>query len=418
MRERFPRDLQYVKFSAYGFLKNLRFFEPFMILFLLEQGVTFLQVGTLYAIREIAVNVLEIPTGAIADGLGRRRTMIASFASYLVSFVLFWFGSGFGAFLVAIVLFSFGEAFRTGTHKAMIFTYLRLKNLEAQSNDYYGHTRAWSQTGSAVSSFLAAAIVFGAGSYRSVFLFSMIPYVLDLLLMITYPAELDGEQRRLTLRSLGANFVALGRGLRETARRPGATRSVASAAAFAGYFKGAKDYVQPMLAALALTLPVATGLTDERREALLIGVVYTAIYLLTAFASRNSAAVAGRFPAPERALNWELAAGLALAVGAGVTRHLQMPLAPVLFFVTIYVLQNLRQPVGVSVVADRVPQEVLATVLSVESQLQSLIAALVAFVIGAAAQAAGGNVGLGIAAAAAAIVLALPLLWIRPTDAA
>lgn len=415
---RFPRDLQYFKFSAYGFLKNLRFFEPFMVLFLLDQGVSFLQVGTLYAIREIAVNVLEIPTGAVADALGRRRTMIASFLAYLVSFALFWFGSTFTFFLIAMLFFSFGEAFRTGTHKAMIFTHLRLRGLQEHSNDYYGHTRAWSQTGSALSSLIAAAIVFGSGNYRAVFLFSMIPYVLDLLLMLTYPAELDGESGQLAWNSIADSFRALGRGLRETARRPGAARSVASAAAFAGYFKGAKDYLQPMIAALALSLPAATSLATEQRKALLVGLVYTAIYLLTSIASRNSAGLAKRLRSPERALNWELVVGLLLAAGAGFARAGDRTILPVLFFIAIYVLQNLRQPVGVAVVAERVPENVLATVLSVESQLQSLLAALIAFAVGAAAEAAGGNVGLGLAGVAAAGIVALPFLWIRrPTTA-
>lgn len=267
----FPRDLQYAKFSAYGFLKNLRFFEPFMILFLLGQGLSYLQVGTLYAIREIAVNVMEIPSGAIADGLGRRRTMVASFLGYLISFGFFWFGSGMPLFLVAIVFFSVGEAFRTGTHKAMIFAYLRLNNLQEHGNDYYGHTRSWSQIGSAISAIIAAAIVFISRNYRAVFLFSMIPYVLDFLLMMSYPKELDGTIEKITLRSIGENFRNVGRGLLETVRRPGAARAVLSASSFGGFYKGAKDYLQPMISALALTIPIAHSLSAQRREALLIG---------------------------------------------------------------------------------------------------------------------------------------------------
>jgi MFS family permease len=417
MGDRFPRDLQYLKFSAYGFLKNLRFFEPFMILFLVEQGISFLEVGTLYAIREIAVNILEVPTGAIADGIGRRRTMVASFVAYIVSFVLFWFGSTMAAFVVAMLFFSFGEAFRTGTHKAMIFTYLRLNGLQAHSNDYYGHTRGWSQTGSAVSALIAAAIVFAAGNYRSVFLFSMIPYGLDLLLMLSYPAELDGEVGTFSIRGIGRSFADLVQGVRETVRRPGAVRSVASAAVFAGYFKGSKDYLQPMIAALAVSLPFATGLTGERREAILVGVVYTVIYLLTSVASRGSASVARRLARPERALNWELVAGLLVAIGAGLTRAAGLSVLPVVFFVGIFLMQNLRQPVAIAVVADRVAERVLATVLSAESQLQSVFAALTAFAIGAAAEAAAGNVGLGVAGAAAAGLVALPLLWIRSRPA-
>lgn len=410
----FPRDLQYAKFSAYGFLKNLRFFEPFMILFLVSQGLSYLQVGTLYAVREILVNVMEIPSGAVADGLGRRRTMVASFAGYLVSFAFFWFGSGMTLFLVAMVFFSVGEAFRTGTHKAMIFAYLRLKGWQEHGNDYYGHTRSWSQMGSALSAIIAAAIVFISRNYRAVFLFSMIPYVLDLLLMLSYPKALEGETGKISWHSIAENFRNVGRGLKETVKRPGAARAVLSASSFGGFYKGAKDFLQPMISALALTIPIAHSLSAQRREALLIGLAYTVIYLLTSFASRNSAAIAGRFRTSERALNWLLILGLALGLVAGISRWQGLTVIPVVAFLTIYILQNLRQPVGVSVVADRIPEDVMATVLSAQSQLQSLFAAIVALLVGATADFAGGNVGLGLALSAGMGVLLFPILRLSP----
>ena len=90
MPQKFNKDLQYYKFCIYGFLKNLRFFEPFLILFFLEKGLSFFQIGTLYAIREITINILEIPTGIVADSLGRRRTMIFSFIAYIISFIIFY----------------------------------------------------------------------------------------------------------------------------------------------------------------------------------------------------------------------------------------------------------------------------------------------------------------------------------------
>ncbi len=71
-----PRDLQFWKFRAHGFLKNLRFFDPFFILFLRESGLSFLAIGTLISIREIATNILEIPTGIMADAFGRGKAML------------------------------------------------------------------------------------------------------------------------------------------------------------------------------------------------------------------------------------------------------------------------------------------------------------------------------------------------------
>ncbi len=53
----FIKDRQYYKFCFYGFLKNLRFFEAFLLLFFLESGLTFLQIGWLYAVREISRNL-------------------------------------------------------------------------------------------------------------------------------------------------------------------------------------------------------------------------------------------------------------------------------------------------------------------------------------------------------------------------
>lgn len=317
-------------------------------------------------------------------------------------------------FLVAMLFFSVGEAFRTGTHKAMIFAYLRLHDLKQHGNDYYGHTRSWSQVGSAISSVIAAAIVFVSRNYRAVFLFSMVPYVLDLLLMLTYPKQLDGTTERILLSSIRNSFRSVGRGLVETVRRPGAARAVLSASSFGGFYKGAKDYLQPMISALALSFPVAQALSARRREALLIGAVYALIYFLTAVASRRSARVARRFANPERALNLFLIIGLGLGLVVGLTRRQGLTLVPVLLFLLIYAIQNLRQPIGVAVVADRIPQEVLATVLSAQSQLQSLFAAVVAFFVGATAELAAGNVGLGLALSAGVGVVLFPFLRLSP----
>ena len=61
------------RFSLYGFLKNQRYFEPFIILFFLDQGLSFTLIGVLVAIREFSTNLMEIPSGALADLYGRRQ---------------------------------------------------------------------------------------------------------------------------------------------------------------------------------------------------------------------------------------------------------------------------------------------------------------------------------------------------------
>ena len=81
----------FFRFALYGFLKNLRFFEPFIILIFRDNGLTFLQIGILYSVRDLANNILEIPTGVFADAFGRRKAMILAFTSYILSFLIFFF---------------------------------------------------------------------------------------------------------------------------------------------------------------------------------------------------------------------------------------------------------------------------------------------------------------------------------------
>ena len=180
----FAKDRQYYKFSFYGFLKNLRFFDAFFILFLVEKGLSYSEIGILYAVREICINVFEIPSGIVADAYGRKNSLIGSFVAYIISFLVFFVSADFWPFFVAFIFYGIGGAFRSGTHKGMIMDYLKIKGWEDQKINYYGHTRSWSQKGSAISSLIAGGIVFYSGSYRNIFLYSIIPYLVNLFLIL------------------------------------------------------------------------------------------------------------------------------------------------------------------------------------------------------------------------------------------
>jgi hypothetical protein len=54
----------------------------------------------------------------------------------------------------------------------------------------------------------------------------------------------------------------------------------------------------------------------------------------------------------------------------------------VIFYVGIYVIENLRKPIGIAYVTENIDTHILATVLSAESQVHALIAAICAPLIG------------------------------------
>jgi len=285
------KNKQYFKFCAYGFLKNLRFFDAFFILYLIEKELLFTQIGIMYAVREIIINILEIPSGITADTFGRKKSLAGSFAAYIVSFILFYLSNDFWFFLLAFIFYGIGDAFRSGTHKGIIMDYLKHNNWGDQKINYYGHTRSWSQMGSAVSSLIAGIIVFSSGTYQNIFLYSVIPYLLNFILIISYPAylnrTLNGTRNkkdiRLTLKSF---FAAI--------KQPNVFNLVNSSAVHSAFLKAVKDYIQPLLVHISLLIPFMLEFKSEEKSGIVIGVIYFLIFLLTSRSSKYSSKIENR----------------------------------------------------------------------------------------------------------------------------
>lgn len=382
------------RFSLYGFLKNQRYFEPFLILAFREKGLSFFMIGLLIAFREVTVNVFEIPSGAVADVWGRRRSMILSFCAYIASFTIFGLSKNLPLLFLAMFFFAVGDAFRTGTHKAMIFTWLRIQGRTDERTKTYGYTRSWSKFGSALSVILAAVFVFFSNSYVYIFYFSIIPYVLGIVNFLGYPKELDGRSKKeVSLRKVAAHLKeALGVSLRRGSLR----RLIFESMGFEGVFKAAKDYLQPILksAALPLTalLVVTAGLNEPQKAALLVGPVYFVLYVLSGLASRHAhrlVSVCGGADCLAEVREDRCARllwGLNLIAFAGLVPAMYYGVHPAMIagFLVLFVLQNLWRPVLISRFDAHSSEAQGATVLSIESQAKSISTMLVAPVLGLA----------------------------------
>lgn len=385
----FKNDKMFPRFALYGFLKNLRFFEPFMILFFIEQGMSFLQIGILYAIRDMATNLLEIPAGVYADAFGRRRSMLISFGSYILSFVIFFAFPNPYIYGAAMVMFALGEAFRTGTHKALILEHLMLNNMSHLKVDYYGRTRASSQLGSALNSLLAATLVFYSGSYRYIFIASIVPYILDFINLASYPRELDGELAQLKRGAMGVQIKTTLRTFSGMFKEPQAMRAILNSSGYDAFFKSTKGYLQPILETFALSLPFFITLADTQRSAIIIGLVTFIMYLMTSYASRSAQSFSQRFSNIAQAINVTFLMGSVCLFIAGIASWVHLAFLSILVFLIFYVIQNVRRPMNVAFISDQISNKVMASGLSVESQVTTMLMAVIAPILGAIADAYG-----------------------------
>ncbi len=392
------RDYQFYRFCAYGFLKNLRFFDIFLLLYLRESGLNFTLIGTLYAIREGVANVMEIPSGIASDTYGRKYTLMFSFVLYILSFVLMYYGSSFSPYAAAFVLYGLAEAFRSGTNKGMIMDHLRHMGRDDERISYYGKTRSCSQTGSAVSSLLAPALVVYTGSYDVVFLAAIVPYVLNFINVASYPSYLQHSSRAKSQGLLRA-YQQNTRHLIHLLQNPRVATTVFSAALHTGWVKAVQDYMQIILASLPPLLLLRQNPANP--EAWAVGMGYFVVYIASATASRSADKVKGHRPMTTA---WLLMiAGFALSIAIGLFFRWSLAALSFVCFVLLFVIENLRKPLLTGVLADRTPLENLTSVLSAQSLLRTLITMLLAPLLGWLVDTVG--VGSGIAALAMLLTL-------------
>ena len=371
----------------------------------MEMGLSFLQIGTLISVREVATNLLELPTGIIADLYGRRLSMVLSMVSYLSSFMVFYFFPSFYVYMIAMIAFAFGEAFRTGTHKAMILEYLRINGMTDMKVHYYGATRAASQLGSAINALIAAFLVFYSGSYKIVFLASVLPYAANLINLMLYPKELDGELRSGEKRETIKAFLGI-------FRNGDALKGVLNSSLYDAFFKVVKEYLQPILEALALGLPIMIAFSAEQRTSVIVGVVYFVIYIATSYASKNAGKLSGKFGTEARALNYTYIFGAVLIIFSGIFQIFALQVLAVLIFFFLFILENFRRPINISYISDNIDHKTMASGLSVESQLKTLLMAIFAPLIGFMADKLG--VGSAITIAGAAMLCLFAFVKLNP----
>ncbi len=367
---------QYAKFSAYGFLKNLRFFDAFFILFLIEKGLPYTQIGILYAAREIIINLVEVPSGLIADTYGRKTALIGSFVFYIFSFIVFYAASNFWWFMAAFSLYGIADAFRSGTHKGMIMDYLKINNWQDQKINYYGHTRAWSQKGSALSSLVAGGVVFYSGSYQSIFLYSIFPYLVNLLLIMSYPKELNlsyKKKQKKGVRITLTSFFSI-------IKQPNVLRLINASAIHSAYLKAVKDYIQPLMVSVAIFIPILADVEIEKKNGVIIGLIYFLIYIASSRASQLASRVAAKNKAriSYQTLTW----GFMFGIVCGVFYYFEIPVVALIAFIGIYIIENMRKPILTGFVADNVPNEILVSVISVQSLIRTIITAAIAIAFG------------------------------------
>lgn len=382
VHELIKKNNQIKKFCLYGFLKNLMFFEPYLYIYLIQvMQLSLFQIGTLFSIRGIIIYIFEVPSGIFADQYGKKTELMFCFIFYIASFFFFFLGGSYAIVAVAMVFFGLGEAFRSGTHKAMIYAYLEQKGWFEHKTFVYGRTRSFSLIGSSLSAFTAIFLIIKLPRMQSIFLFSIIPYILDFLLIWSYPDTLN-EPVETTI-SIKKFFTYSIEQIKNVFANKSLRKVVISSSLFDAIFKVLKDYIQPILKDIILVsgIYIVVSMEADTQLKIILGLIYGVMYIFSSWVSRNVYRLNLKFKSDKLMdISFDILGVVFFIMFFAIKTKIM--LAVILLYFFLYLLKDGRRPLAVDVFGDYMKKNERATVMSIESQVGSFFMIVLAPLFG------------------------------------
>lgn len=174
-QQQYRRNLRLINWLAA--MNASSFFVAFAVPFWLGAGLTQQKIYLLQGIFTIVMIVLEIPTGLIADRVGRRSSLITAGLLASIGFGFYSLAHGFWQFAIAETMLALGVSLNSGTVQAM-----RHESTVASGNGNNGRktagtAQAYGMMAAAISAALSGIIVKYLG-LRATMLFDAGTYLL------------------------------------------------------------------------------------------------------------------------------------------------------------------------------------------------------------------------------------------------
>ncbi|SEO51395.1 Major Facilitator Superfamily protein [Halogranum amylolyticum] len=268
------------RYYLYQATRSAGFIYPVFTLFLLRT-LSFTQVGLLGALSSAVVVLSEVPTGYVADQLGRRASLVLSVVFTVLSLAGFVVFQSFVAYAVLYVLWALAQTFVSGSADAWLY-----ERLEEQT-DPSAFTRVRGRGESVMRATSVATMLAGGVLYtldpRFPFVASVALNALGLVVLASFPstdrAAADGHVTATdTFRIVRKRFT----------RQPMLSVVLYTSLFFAVVSTG-DTYIQPVARTLfERTLSSGVSGFGALPESVLLGVLYAAFTGVSAVASYHA----------------------------------------------------------------------------------------------------------------------------------
>nr|WP_320051142.1 MFS transporter [uncultured Desulfuromonas sp.] len=115
---------------------------PFVPLFIGANGIDKSGYSVLASIQALAIVFFEIPSGYLADAIGRKKTLILGSVLGALGYMIYALSFSFSGFLLAMVVLGVGQSMISGSDSAMLYETLVAMNKTGEYSRYEGRVIA------------------------------------------------------------------------------------------------------------------------------------------------------------------------------------------------------------------------------------------------------------------------------------
>jgi MFS family permease len=147
------------KLALAYFFSTLYFYIPVGTLYLQGKGLNYVQINSIWGIIVLTMFLTEIPTGVIADRVGRKRAVNLALGLQVLGEVIFVFAQGYGLFVASAVIGGLGFAFASGCVEALVYESLHERGRQTEMTKAMGCIEAAQRLANLIAFSLGGVLV-------------------------------------------------------------------------------------------------------------------------------------------------------------------------------------------------------------------------------------------------------------------
>jgi len=120
------------------FFSTLYFYIPVGTLYMQSRGLSYVQINSLWGIIVATMFLTEVPTGMLADRLGRKRSINVALALQVLGELVFIFADSYWLMALSSVIGGLGFAFSSGCVEALVYDSLKSEGREGEMSKAMG----------------------------------------------------------------------------------------------------------------------------------------------------------------------------------------------------------------------------------------------------------------------------------------